>query len=556
MSFGFGIGDIITCMQMAWKTIDALRSAGSEFEGLRLELASLTSVLSGLEAEAKGPMPLINTASQERQEQMRLLLRNCTASMQDLQRLVTNFNDFNPNRRRDFMAWMKLAAKDKRSPRDKLAVHTASINIFLTTLSHSSLARLEFLIKNGPQRMTAEPGSEGQRGFGLASSSHHMTATSNKGPALVWQQIGSSLADEGIGSEEIERFQDELKAYARYLVRGETPFWATPKSARSRDRRETEMRFNKELEADLARAKKEQGRPATKPLVHNEAVEDDWTVSYSDLEPSASLRISLPSPEARSNARDALINEHEHEHEEERKLNRARRERLREEVRVAHEAQDIASGVRREGESRLGQGLSNPAADLEEVVALAEQFENLFELQAISQPIQHGWPVPQVQHRVSPPLHTDSQDSDWDETSRLRRGENLSRKELRSKIAREERVYKIRNKLQHLREKHARYLEERRFAEAQDLEDFAIPSQLELLKKERVHVLPNKARREAYRCDACHFWIPGFRYHCGECQGSSGDSPEEGNWDICEECWDMGARCPKGNVHEMMLIRE
>jgi hypothetical protein len=58
MSFGFGVGDIIACTQMAVQTISALRSAGSEFEGLRLEASSLVTVLSVLEAEMQSPFPL------------------------------------------------------------------------------------------------------------------------------------------------------------------------------------------------------------------------------------------------------------------------------------------------------------------------------------------------------------------------------------------------------------------------------------------------------------------------------------------------------------------
>lgn len=130
--------------------IDALSTAGTEFEGLRLELSSLTSVLSGVEAEAKGPMPLINRTSPERQQQMLHLLSNCAASMVHLQDPVRKYVGMHANTRRGFVTWMKFAAKDKRGPREKLAVHTASINIFLTTLSHGSLARLEFLIRNGP----------------------------------------------------------------------------------------------------------------------------------------------------------------------------------------------------------------------------------------------------------------------------------------------------------------------------------------------------------------------------------------------------------------------
>lgn len=223
MSFGFGIGDIIACTEIAVKTIDALRSAGPEFEGLRLEVSSLTSVLGALEAEARGPMPLIHSAPRDRQEQMGYLLDNCKSGMKDLQDLVARYGSMGGTKKRDFVQWMRFAARDKRSPREKLAIHTASINIFLTTLSHGSLARLEFLIKNGRQECSrVATASMGQREINLWSTN----VSDVKQPASsAWKSIIECLAEEGIEDEQVDKFQEEVKAYVRYLVRGETPFW-------------------------------------------------------------------------------------------------------------------------------------------------------------------------------------------------------------------------------------------------------------------------------------------------------------------------------------------
>lgn len=223
MSFGFGIGDIIACTEIAVKTVDALRSAGPEFEGLRLEVSSLTSVLGALEAEARGPMPLIHSAPRDRQEQMGHLLDNCRSGMQDLRDLVDKYGSMGESRKGDFVEWMRFAARDKRSPREKLAIHTASINIFLTTLSHGSLARLEFLIKNGRQENPrAATASMGQREVNLWATSVPDVKPST---SRAWKSIIECLAEEGIEDEQVDKFQEEVKAYVRYLVRGETPFW-------------------------------------------------------------------------------------------------------------------------------------------------------------------------------------------------------------------------------------------------------------------------------------------------------------------------------------------
>ena len=122
-------------------------------------------------------------------------------------------------------------------PRDKLALHTASINVFLMTLSHGSLGRLEFLAKHArpslsslvpPSPMSGNNASiySGTRGVGGA---HDSTGFS------IWEALGKDLYEEGITHQQIEKHQEELKAYLRYLIKGETPFW-NAKSGEPRSR--------------------------------------------------------------------------------------------------------------------------------------------------------------------------------------------------------------------------------------------------------------------------------------------------------------------------------
>lgn len=521
MSFGFGIGDIVTCTKIARDTIDALRTAGSEFEALRLELASLTSVLSALEAEASGPMPLINAASPQRQQQMQSLLSNCTASMQDLKSLVTKYKGMNSTTKRDFVAWMRFAAKDKRSPREKLAVHTASLNIFLTTLSHSSLARLEFLVKNGPQRLGSEPGSDGARGVWRPGVGEYSATNTKRDAGLVWQRIGAALAQEGIGQQDVEKFQEELKAYARYLVRGETPFWTAARVEASRERLKTELQ-----------------------------AEQRGSYPCSAQTDSKQARVSQSKSEAiqRSNLEQISWSE-------------TRRKRLREEIRLAQQSEDVESSTHREEDLRQSRSKNPTVVDLEQVVALADQFEHLFEFQSTPDQARHGSAPLQATSSVPSPAQEDEEGSGRshsDAATELRQTGQQRRieEQLRRVKRRRRRVQEIRKKLEDLRLKYNGYRDDRRWVEAQLLEDRAIPLQIELLEDEGVEVLHRDAWKSGYLCDACQFWIPGSRYHCNKCPGSSGQSPGAGNWDICEECWVIGARCPGEEAHEMVVMRE
>lgn len=490
MSFGFGIGDIVACLEVAVKTINALKSAGSDFEGLRLDLASLTSVLQALEAEANGPMPLIKTASLERQKQMRFLLNNCTRSMEDLQGVVGKYSSLGADKKRDFVAWMKFAAKDKRGPREKLAIHTASINIFLTTLSHGSLARLEFLIKNGSQAAHQGPGPDGTKGLDFSVSGAQWGEShgySKRNDSVVWQEIGKSLQGEGITDRDIEAFREEIKAYARYLVRGETPFW---REARLRSRsRGDEVPKVAEAASSSAR--------------------NSNVLTYEEEVKRLILRNEVKQARQTQRLSADVLAELEPE---------MRKANIREE-----------EDMRRREEERTSKG--SKAKQEEEVVSLAYVFEGLFDFDA---ELAHAAPeAPEaLDHEtgtISSPVSTDDAVKKYERERRNTR------------------VYEIQKRIVKLLDRRERYIEEGRRDKMADLEVNDIPDQVKLLKLEGVAVSNERAWKWNYWCDVCNFRIPSDHYHCSRCRG--------GNWDVCQECWDKGARCSGRGQHRITFSR-
>lgn len=491
MSFGFGIGDIIACSEVAWKTISALKSAGSDFEGLRLDLTSLASVLQALEAEAKGPMPLIKTASLERQEQMRLLLRNCTESMRELQAVVGKYSSWSADKRRDFVAWMKFAAKDKRGPREKLAIHTASINIFLTTLSHGSLARLEFLIKNGAQAAHQGPVPDGSKDLDFSVTGAPWGGShAKRKDSAVWQDIGRSLQGEGIADKDIEPFQEEIKAYARYLVRGETPFWREPVS-KSRSSEVHRVAESISVPSALRYSDNLSYEEEIKRLAFRDEMKQARQTRYL----GAAERTDLD-PELRK----AKIQWEEFM-------------RRREEERVARE--------KVEKESK--------AIEEEDVVSLAYKFESLFDFDA------------ELAQATS---ETPGSGTDTAPTGSPTEDDKRRRYvEMRNAY-----VYDIHQKIERLLDRRERYIKEGKRDKAADLEDKAIPTQVNLLKMEGVAVSDDRPWKWDHWCDACNLRISGDRYHCTQCQ--------DGNWDACQECWDKGERCSGRGKHKITCFEK
>ncbi|KAL1852770.1 hypothetical protein Daus18300_012102 [Diaporthe australafricana] len=438
MSFGFGIGDIVACLEVAVKTINALKAAGSDFEGLRLDLASLTSVLQALEAEANGPMPLIKTASIERQKQMRFLLNNCTQSMKDLQGVVGKYSSLGADKKRDFVAWMKFAAKDKRGPREKLAIHTASINIFLTTLSHGSLARLEFLIKNGSQAAHQGPGPDGTKGLDFSASGAQWGGShghSKRNDTVVWQEIGKSLQGEGITDKDVEAFQEEIKAYARYLVRGETPFWKEPQlRSRSRGRE-----FRREAEAASYSAR------------------NSNVLGYEEEVKRLVLRNEVKQARQTQRLGADMLAELEPE---------VRKTKILEEENMRRREEDKTSR-----ESRAKQE--------EEVVSLAYVFEGLFDFDT---ELAHAAPEASDYETgtIPPPVSTDDEAKSYEREQR------------------DARVFHIQRRIVQLLDRRERYIEDGRRDKMADLEVNDIPDQVKLLKQEGVAVSHERAWKWNY----------------------------------------------------------
>ncbi|KIW01570.1 uncharacterized protein PV09_07044 [Verruconis gallopava] len=241
MSFGFSVGDVLVCSKLAINAYTALKDAPKEFEGLRLEVLSLSATLRALAEEANSPNSIILLASPQRQESLRVLLDNCSKGLQQLHLLTKKFPSLGSPEKTKFLEHVRFSLQNKNGPRDKLAIHTASINIFLTSLTHSSLGRLEGLIKNA-LRGSAQKQQGSQTQFASAGYTNHIVLgdrsqafnvqTPDVGSVSavgseddVWASIGQDLSWEGIRAQDVKPFRDEIITYIRYLHNGGEPFW-------------------------------------------------------------------------------------------------------------------------------------------------------------------------------------------------------------------------------------------------------------------------------------------------------------------------------------------
>lgn len=70
MSFGYGVSDALTLVQLAWRTVEGARKACGEHDGLTKELNSLAAVLDSLHSEIVCPESLVNQADEPRRNEI------------------------------------------------------------------------------------------------------------------------------------------------------------------------------------------------------------------------------------------------------------------------------------------------------------------------------------------------------------------------------------------------------------------------------------------------------------------------------------------------------
>jgi hypothetical protein len=506
MSFGFSIGDIIACSQLAVKAYSTLKDAPTEFDGLRLELRSLNATLKALADEEKCPTSLIHIASPSRREDMRLLLQNCANSMDDLQNLVLKYSSLGSGDKKRLREWISFASKDKQGPRDKLAIHTASMNMFLTTLSHGSLGRLEFLMKNARQTpsMTTKPKIEQEKSVTVGPHDINPIMVGSS----AWVALEDDMASEGITNQHVEQFQEELKAYLRYLVRGDTPFWSGAASAsatigrvsRSADSRGTSLRVT--VREGLAQHRAEKKIEE----VHRLQEAEKAKIVFEDQKRS---RLEEEAP----NSLEKLEKEKIQKEKEDSDIRRLMKESIE----------------REKGErQRLRQDAEETRSD--KVSQLIDDFEKLFELD-------HDIALPDDINSV-----TESDDSlDVGKTeipTKAKLSDNSIRqtrrepKSSQSTLETVKRIWDTKEKL----DRHIAKRDHLRMAgdkdAIHDLEIYVIPETIGQLRELGCR----------FQCDHCDLPITEARFHCSICEG--------GNFDVCQDCWNNKKKC-KDSEHTL-----
>jgi len=86
MSFGYSVGDAIAVAQLAWTAYKSCRDAPESFKNISIEVLSLHAVLKEVEETLSEHPPAAS-----KQDGLAAVTAGCSSVLQDLQRLVQNY---------------------------------------------------------------------------------------------------------------------------------------------------------------------------------------------------------------------------------------------------------------------------------------------------------------------------------------------------------------------------------------------------------------------------------------------------------------------------------
>src|SRR5258707_932711 len=108
MSFGFGITDVLTLVQLAYATFDGAKRACGEHDELTQEMSSLVTVLDHVQSEISDPDSPINMARGNRRKELKDHIEGCLRHVRQMNIILKNFNALSNVERGGGSLWQKV----------------------------------------------------------------------------------------------------------------------------------------------------------------------------------------------------------------------------------------------------------------------------------------------------------------------------------------------------------------------------------------------------------------------------------------------------------------
>jgi hypothetical protein len=224
MSFGFGVTDFLTVIQLAQKTFQNAKRACGAHDELTRELMSLHTVLGRLDEEARNPASLLQQGSGHQKEELNTIVLACEKVLKVLGSILEKYNALSEDTRSVTKLWQKVKfgngeMQDVKEIRLQLSNYTSTITLYLNVVSLGSHGRVE-------QLMNSQGGVlvDIRESLNLIAAS--MTMGNREGSVLTsyadddkafWKNLRRELIAEGVPSSAIAKHREIIKSYVMEL---------------------------------------------------------------------------------------------------------------------------------------------------------------------------------------------------------------------------------------------------------------------------------------------------------------------------------------------------
>jgi len=224
---GLGVGDLVGLAKTAWKVYNAIKDAPGVLREIRNEFGGLALCMQSLnESDIHESMRAYAKDDRKKARNLELLVENLQNSTEPMKLLVKKYKRKvrgKGNGWRNIWTNVPLAldSSDIQEVRNRLVVHTASLNIFLTRLTHFAVSEMTRTTKRRSMVAGKQAGIAALR-QDTKTRSTAVDAPDDDGLDGVWTSIGRTLVTGAHSKDEIVQgvrfFEDEIRQFALSLL--------------------------------------------------------------------------------------------------------------------------------------------------------------------------------------------------------------------------------------------------------------------------------------------------------------------------------------------------
>jgi hypothetical protein len=229
MSFGYGVGDFLSILQLAKQIVEACLDGPPEFRELSREIQSFEVVINRISSDAKNPQSRLNRKGAGRKKDFDQIVENCKITMEEIGTYVDKHSSI---ARSDGgatgairKAWSsyQVGSEDLNNMRGKLIFWVSCINSFLSSLDPAAQTRIEYKLDLLMEKLGLASSDAGVSANSVASVVSVFSFHDGSPDEDSWKLIQRSLLEDGVSESDIDDNKERIIQYVKELVISSLP---------------------------------------------------------------------------------------------------------------------------------------------------------------------------------------------------------------------------------------------------------------------------------------------------------------------------------------------